>query len=71
MVIIPSLKFVDLDVCIIAGIGGKTIVEILNVSKSHKVNQFILQANNNVEKISDWCVCKPLIGNKYHHFLYS
>lgn len=44
-----------IDVCIIAGMGGKTIVEILNESKSHKVNQFILQANNNVEKIREWC----------------
>ncbi|MGL5640264.1 MAG: tRNA (adenine(22)-N(1))-methyltransferase [Mycoplasmoidaceae bacterium] len=44
-----------IDVCIIAGMGGQTIVEILNGSKVHKINKFILQANNNVEKLREWC----------------
>lgn len=44
-----------IDTCIISGMGGQTIVEILNESKSHKIGQFILQANNNVEKLRYWC----------------
>ncbi|MGL5246557.1 MAG: class I SAM-dependent methyltransferase [Mycoplasmoidaceae bacterium] len=55
-----------IDVCIISGMGGQTIVEILNESKLHKVNKFILQANNNVEKLREWCwKNKWKISNEY------
>ncbi|MGL4616879.1 MAG: tRNA (adenine(22)-N(1))-methyltransferase [Mycoplasmoidaceae bacterium] len=59
-------KSIFIDICIIAGMGGQTIVEILNGSKLHKVNKFILQANNNVEKLRDWCwKNKWKISNEY------
>ncbi len=47
----PSLL---IDTCFICGMGGKTIVEILDNALDKKVKQYILQPNNNESEIRKW-----------------
>ncbi len=47
----PSLL---IDTCFICGMGGKTIVKILDDALDKKVKQYILQPNNNEADIRKW-----------------
>lgn len=53
-----GLKAIDpsllIDTCFICGMGGKTIVEILDNAVDKKVKQYILQPNNNEAEIRKW-----------------
>ncbi|MGL5630228.1 MAG: tRNA (adenine(22)-N(1))-methyltransferase [Mycoplasmoidaceae bacterium] len=45
---------IQIDICTIMGMGGSNIIEILNTNKNDSVKRFILQPNNNAEKIRLW-----------------
>ncbi|WP_342252254.1 class I SAM-dependent methyltransferase [Spiroplasma endosymbiont of Amphibalanus improvisus] len=49
------LKNINIDTCVIAGMGANTILEILK-DNNRKINRFILNANNQSYKLRKWSV---------------
>lgn len=46
--------FIFIDICTIMGMGGATIIKILNNATSRNVKKYILQPNNNELKVRQW-----------------
>ncbi|MGL4647628.1 MAG: tRNA (adenine(22)-N(1))-methyltransferase [Mycoplasmoidaceae bacterium] len=44
-----------INTCVIAGMGAKTIIKILNHCKNHYVARYIIQPNNNTHLLRKWC----------------
>ncbi len=43
-----------IDICFISGMGGNTIIDILENAKKNKISEYILQPNNNEYQIRKW-----------------